>query len=125
MIIRNFESSDIESLKRIHEQYKHEFPIEEFKDNYRAFFTVTSDDGKAIIFGGVRFIPEVVIMTDKSHSAKIRIAALKLFYQAISWISTKNGLKYLHAFVQDDTWERQLKKFGFRSTKGKALVIDL
>lgn len=125
MIIRNFESSDVPQLKEIHQQYKDEFPIEEFKDNYRAFFTVADDSGKVIIFGGVRLIPEVVIMTNKTHSPKTRIKALKLFYQAISWISAKNGLRYLHAFVQDKTWERQLIKYGFRSTKGKALVIDL
>jgi len=125
MKIRNFQQSDITDLIRIHEQYSDQFGIEEFKEEFKCFFTVTDDSDKVIVMGGVRFIPEVVILTDKTAAFKHKAKAVRLIDQAIRFVSLKAGLNNLHAFIQEDSWLKVLLRKGYRLTKGTAIVTDL
>ncbi len=125
MIIRNYQDSDLEQLKQIHERYyKEEFSITEFYQNFISLFSVVDDD-KIISVGGVRNIAESVIVTNKSFSPRQRREALLQMLQAQSYTTNKNGFNQLHAFVQDKFWEAQLIDYGFKPCKGSAVYIGV
>jgi len=125
MKIRNFEESDVPELIRIHEQYNEEFGIEEFKQEFKCFFTVTTDDDKIVTVGGVRMIPEIVILTDKTAKLRDRGKSVRLIFQAIKFVSSRAGLTSLHAFIQEKNWLRVLLRKGFRLTTGTSIITDL
>lgn len=122
-MIRKFKDTDIAELKRIHQQYKEEFPLSVFDDwNFLGLFTA-EEDGRIILAGGVRTIAEAVIVTDKTASTRQRREA---FYKAMdvsNYLCNTNNYSELHAFVQDESWLRVMVKRGFKVAKGKALVI--
>lgn len=125
MMIRNFYESDIEDLKRIHRQYETEFNITEFdSDNFVALFTAV-EDNKVISTGGLRLIPEILLVTDKEVLPKIRREALLNILQASEFVAKRNKYKQIHAFVQDEKWLKQLLKHNFRLTSGKSVVFDM
>jgi hypothetical protein len=125
MIIRNFQDSDLEQLKIIHERYyKEEFSLNEFMGNFLGLFSAVEDD-KIISIAGVRTIAESIMVTDKSFSARQRRDVLLKMLQTQSFITGRSGYNQLHAFVQDENWERQLKDYGFKPCKGNALFISV
>lgn len=124
MIIRNMTLGDIESLEKIHRQYTDEFSINEFNTENFIGLLVAEEDG-IIVAGGIRHIPELVIVTDKTKPVKVRRNALLSFLQASEYIAKRAGHLGLHAYIQDKDWLRQLVKYGFNATKGTSLVYDL
>jgi hypothetical protein len=125
MIIRNYQDSDLEQLKIIHERYyKEEFSISEFYQNFLNLFSVVEDD-KIISVGGVRLIAESVIVTDKGYSARQRREALLMMLQSQTFITGRNNYHQLHAFIQDKNWEKQLLEYGFKPCKGDAVYIGV
>jgi hypothetical protein len=126
MILRNFEQRDIHELVRIHrEHYNAEFSLDEFDTgNYIGMFTAAQDE-KAVLVGGVRLIPEIVAVTDKSQSVRVRREALLDALQASSYVASRAGHSQLHAFIQDESWLKQLLRHGFRKTAGVSLVTNL
>ena len=126
MIIRGYSNRDFNQLSKIHhEQYADEFSIDEFStNNYLGHFSVLDDD-QLISTGGVRLIPEVVVVTDKNRPVKIRREALIKVLQASGYMVGNLGHTQLHAFVQDQVWLEQLLKRGFRKTAGQSVVIDV
>jgi hypothetical protein len=125
MIIRNYLDTDLEQLKIIHERYyKEEFSLVEFYQNFLGLFSVVEDD-KIITIGGVRTIAESVIVTNKSFSVRQRREALLQILQAQTFVTDHNGFNSLHAFVQDENWEKQLLEYGFKTCKGRALFIGV
>jgi hypothetical protein len=125
MIIRNYQDSDLEQLKIIHERYyKEEFSISEFYQNFLNLFSVVEDD-KIISVGGVRLIAESVIVTDKGYSARQRREALLMMLQSQTFITGRNNYHQLHAFIQDKNWEKQLLEYGFKPCKGDAIFIGV
>lgn len=125
MIIRNYQDSDLEQLKLIHERYyKEEFSISEFYQNFLSLFSVVEDD-KIISVGGVRQIAESVIVTDKSYSVRQRREALLMMFQSQTFVTGRNNYHQLHAFVQDENWLKQLIDYGFKPCKGNAVFIGV
>ncbi len=125
MIIRNFQDSDLEQLKIIHERYyKEEFSLNEFMGNFLGLFSAIEND-KLICVGGVRTIAESIMVTDKSFSVRQRRDVLLKMLQTQSFVTSRSGYNQLHAFVQDEHWEQQLKDFGFKECKGNALFIGV
>lgn len=124
MMIRNFEPKDVDDLVKIHQQYSSEFEIEEFKEDFKCFFVVEDEKG-IITMGGVRMIPEIVILTNKDRSTRNRITGVRRLFEAIKFVSGKAGLNSLHCFIQDYDWLKILLKSGFRRTKGVSLITDL
>lgn len=123
MNIRNFRSSDIQELERIHQQYKDEFPLDVFEDrNFIGMFTA-HEDNKPIIIGGVRTLTEMVIVTDKEASVRERREALYKSLDVATYLCNTNNYPELHSFVQDDIYMRVLLRRGFKIAKGTALVI--
>jgi hypothetical protein len=125
MIIRNYQDSDFEQLKIIHERYyKEEFSLNEFMGNFLGLFSAVEND-ELICVAGVRTIAESVMVTDKSFSVRQRRDVLIKMLQTQGFITGRSGYSQLHAFVQDEHWEQQLKNFGFKDCKGNALYISV
>ena len=125
MIIRNFQDSDLEQLKIIHERYyKEEFSLNEFMGNFLGLFSAV-EDNKIIAIGGVRTIAESIMVTDKSFSTRQRREALLQMLQAQTFVTNRNNYPQLHAFVQDENWKSQLINYGFKPCKGNALFIGV
>lgn len=125
MNIRSFQKSDINQLKKIHEMYyKHEFSLDDFCQKFLDFFVI-EDNNQIICAGGVRTISESVIVTNKSVSPRTKRAALYQMLEAQLFTCKNNKMNQLHAFIQDDDWERHLIKVGFRKCKGNALFLGV
>jgi phosphoglycerate-specific signal transduction histidine kinase len=125
MIIRNFQETDLNQLKKIHEQfYQHEFSLDDFCQKFMDFFIIEESD-QIICAGGVRAIAEAVIVTNKNAEMELKKQALYQMLHAASFSCEKHGFKQLHAFVQNKAWERRLIKNGFARTKGNALFIGV
>ncbi len=117
--------ADLEEIKEIHEKYfKDQF---EFPNFYRFWcaLVIRDDDGRVITAGGVRNIAELVLVTDKSFSPKIRYEALKRALEVARLSARKNDMDQLHAFIQDQAWFQQLEKRGFSSPVGIPLITGV
>ena len=125
MNIRGLKPEDIEVLRAIHkEYYTEEFAFPDFTKHFLGCFTAFDDDNRIISAGGVVTIPEVVLITDKRQSVRARREALLNILQASMFIADKFSYNQLHVFIQEHGYEEQLKKNGFRNTKGTSLVLD-
>lgn len=126
MIIRPFQGSDINQLKKIHESYyQHEFSLDDFCQKFIEFYVI-EDGGLIIAAGGVRSIAESVIMTNKLVSNRIKRAALYQMLEVQLFTSRAHNFKQLHAFIQDDKWKEHLiNRAGFKDCKGDAIFISV
>ena len=113
-MFRPLEVKDLYHLREIHERhYNAEFAFPDF-DKFFTSFIVENEKG-LILGGGIRNIQEIVVITDKDFPPKTRVNALLSVLDHYSY-------KQIHAFIQDPNWAEQLKEFGFRDTKGRAMI---
>lgn len=126
MNVRNFDPlTDRIELERIHkEHYIDEFSMIEFYQPGFLGSFVVSDSEKIVTIGGVRLLCEIVAVTDKDQSVKVRREALLNALQASEFISSRNGFSKMHAFVQDRAWLKQLLNHGFKHTVGASIIAD-
>jgi hypothetical protein len=125
MIIRALQESDLNQLKEIHACfYKDEFDLPDFFNKFLCSFVVIDDD-TIISAGGVRTIAESIIITNKNVSVKTRREALYHILQASMFTCGSSGYDQLHAFIQDDNWQKHLVKIGFKSCKGNAIFLNI
>jgi hypothetical protein len=126
MTIRAFEANDEAELRKIHQKFfANQFSFFEFCRGYFCRFTVLDSDNQIIVSGGVRPIVEMVAISNLDLPVKDRRAGYLELLSACKSIAAQTGARGLHAFVQDDKWERVIKRFGFRETKGKAFCVEL
>lgn len=126
MIIRNYTESDYNKILALHDaHYSNEFLADELFDKAADQFIITDDDDKLIVYGANRLIVEVIAVTDKDRSVRERTRALNLLLQVSTYSSLSAQYKQNHAFVQDPNFLVHLRKFGFKPTKGHALVLNL
>ena len=127
MKVREFEINDIEKVQEIHQKYFSDLEFPDFFKGFLCAFTITDDGDEIIVSGGVRLIPELTLLTDKSFAPSVRIKALLKSLQVSSYVckNTSPDLTQLHAFVSDNIWAKQLQLYGFRSIKSQALVMDI
>jgi hypothetical protein len=125
-MIRALFKRDLDSVRKIHEQfYGSEFGISDLQ-GLTCGFTAVDDNDQVICAGGIRSIMEIVIVTDKNVPILQRQQALFDMLKTARNSTKEAGYRQLHAFVQDEKWERHLiKQAGFRHTVGKALVIEV
>lgn len=125
MVIRNFNQVDLFTLERLHRKFfADQFELPNFLDKF--FCAITIEDVNGILaIGGVRTIAECILVTNMDRTARDRRNALYAFLHAAAHFSAKHDYNQLHAFVQDEVWAKHLKKVGFSSTKGQALVIGV
>jgi len=126
MITRRLNPSDINELKRIHEKFfEKEFSFNDLFGNALSSLVVTDDNDKIIVGGQVVLITEARIITNKDINIEERRRALFAILDHFKMSIASKGFDQLHAFVQDDKWEQHLKKYGFKETKGQALVVNV
>lgn len=121
MNIRPMRVEDVDALQRIHEEfYQDEFDIDVFNQKFLSLFTIENDSG-IITLGGIRSLAEVVIVTNKNLSARVRIDGLHEMLSMLAIVGRHNGYDSLHAFIQDKIWLEQLKTAGFQTVNGDAI----
>ena len=124
-MIRSIMKRDLVQLKDIHEKfYSNEFPISDLAGLACAFCVVDEFD-RVVTAGGVRTIVEAVIVTDKDVDVEHRRFALLEMMKTATDTTRAMGYDQLHAFVQDEKWQRHLIKYGFKPTIGKSLVTRI
>lgn len=125
MPLRNFETDDFSKIKAIHEKYYgNEFPFPNLSD-FLSFCVGVDESGEIIALGGVRNIPELIFITDKSQPTIKRIKCLKEMLTFCTYIAHSTGRKQVYALVEGAEWIRNLKEAGFRQFKAVPLVFDL
>lgn len=126
-MIRAIRKDDYDELRYIHEKYyQSEFSFPDFVNKYLCAFIVTDDDtGDIITAAGVRTIAEVIALTNKDFSVKSRREALYRILEASIFVSAHSGYEQIHAFVQDGTWLKQLKKAGFKDCVGQPVYMNV
>ena len=119
MRIRPINPSDMNEIRKIHSKYyNYDLP----EDHYLCSFIVEDENGKMITAGGIRTIAEIIAVTDKEISPRIRREALMMLLRASNLVCNNNGYNQFHAFVTDEKWYNQLLRHGFNITNGKALI---
>lgn len=125
-MIRALHTDDIDQLREIHAKYFYnEFEFPDFLNNFLCAFVVVNSEGSIISGGGVRAIAESIVITNKDFPVEERRTALYQILDVSEWLTRKADFNQLHAFVQDEQWQRHLEKVGFHPTKGRALVLEL
>lgn len=125
MRIRELRPEDLVMVKQIHEKhFSQEFDLPEFQ-RFLAAFTIHDPENRIVTVGGVRPILEMVAIADKDLSLVARRSSYFNILNACLYMAEKHGYEQLHVFVQGQRWVEALKKFGFRDTKGTALVMDV
>ena len=125
MIIRSIRLDDYEKVRIIHEKYyANEFSLPNFMTNFVGAFVLEDNDG-IIAVCSLRKIAEVIAITNKDRSVRERTSALLSGSEAITFIAGKEGFNQIHAFVQDEKWEKLLIKVGWKQTKGNSLVLEI
>jgi len=126
-MIRNVTEEDLKELKVIHERFfAEEFRFDDFLLGSMSNFVVTDSVSNKILTGAsIRPIAEVVAITDLDAPVRQRVNALYDILQVSNFVLRGTEMYQLHAFVQDEIWEKQLIKAGFKRTIGNALYINI
>lgn len=125
-MIRSLIPEDINKIKEIHEEYfKEEFECPDFTRGYLNAFTVVDKDDNIITSGGVRLLPEIVMLSNKAIPIKERRSAQHLMLEVACFTAKRLNYDNLYAFTTEEKWARHMKNAGFYSTKGKAFILNL
>jgi hypothetical protein len=128
MNVRAMTPEDLPRLKEIHRRFfRDQFDFPDFVNGYLCAYLV-EEDNEIIAACGIRTLAEAVLITNKSGDFSVaeRREALLNILDASRFVCQKFGYDQLHAFViNDENWNRHLTDYGFNSTKGKALVLNL
>lgn len=126
MNIRALFPRDLDAVRKIHKKfYDKEFDFDEFSSRFLGSFVVIDDAEKVILAGGVRTLAEIVMVTDKEQSPRIRRNALIMAYDASKYIAKNTNHNSVHAFIQDKHWYDQLERYGFSPTKGQSIYSPI
>jgi len=121
MILRRPRKDEFEKLVELHKQLEHEFPFPDL--NIVSSLWVAVEDDEIVGFGILQPIFESILVLDKTKSKTSRITALAELEERAEYELSSQGITQFHAFVQDKKFFNLLKKrFGFKTTKGIALV---
>lgn len=111
-------SSDLSIAHKIWQKYykdKFQFPS---LIHFLRFYKITNLDDEAILFGGIKIIPEVICLTNHDSPIRDRHEALYKFLKAMELVAQENNFDQIHIFPEDDKiWRKRLEKEGFARTK--------
>ncbi len=112
-------------VQQIHAKfYKDEFVFPSFsQDTYINTFQIVDDNDRIITAGGVRLIPEIILITDKEAPVLDRKSALTLALDFMRHDAKAFHFDNLHVFVDDEKWKHRLLREGFHPSKGECLII--
>ena len=123
-MIRSLHPNDLDKLRELHAQhFGHESDFPEFLKFICAF--VVEDESGIITAGGIRSIPECILVTDLSRDPKSRAKALYQMLDASKFVCNRMGYDRMYAWSQNPTYARRLIRTGFRLPQGQSLVLDL
>jgi hypothetical protein len=124
MEVRVFRQSDLSDIEKLHQVYqKNNFSLPKIAEAYADI--VVEEEGKILGYGQNRDITEAIMLLDLSLPLRVRGRALSAMIRESVYRASLKGHDQIHAFVQDSNFERALKNhFGFKDTKGKALVMN-
>ena len=125
MDTRLLKYSDLEAINEIWDKfYKDEFGLPPLD---KAVYAVAVEDkGKLVGFGQTRLTTESLMVIDQSLSIRDKVEILKLIMEAQTIGLTKAGLDETHAFAQNPSFARILRRhFGYESVKGESLVMRI
>lgn len=126
-MIRNIEEKDLDTIRQIHEQFfAKEFRFDDFLRGFISSFVITDDiDNDIISACSIRPIAEMVAVTNLNKSPRLRRNALLQALEVAQYTLRNTSMSQLHAFVQDEKWESQLLRSGFKKCVGNPVYINL
>lgn len=124
MKIRELNRNDLFQVDRLHTKF---FPELEYPDflgpDYKCPFVVTDDENRIITAGGIKLLPEIVLVTDKSVSVKVRYDALLQALGSAIHIGKDMKVPELFTLVfDDDNYVRILQRRGFKLMRDTAIL---
>ena len=91
---------DEDELREIWKKhFKDDFAFPDFFQHYLCAFKFMDNNGKIITTGGLRTIPEVVLVTDKDMPALKRMKSLRNALDFVRHIAYKNRYEHFHAVI--------------------------
>lgn len=124
MELRRPRMDELNKLRKMHESFKEQFKFPDFSLLSSVYVVV--HNGEIIGFGAVQPIFEAVIVLDQNKPVEERVQALDLLEQIAETELSSQEVNQIHAFVQSRIFENLLKnRFGYKETKGKAMVKNL
>lgn len=118
--------SDLKMVEELHAKgFAEEFDLPDFSRGFLSAFKVTNAEGQVIAISGVKPIAESIVLTDKEATVRQRTEALIEILQASTYVCKKFDFTQLHCFITDEEYKKHLQKFGFKPTKGQALVRNV
>jgi hypothetical protein len=126
MKVRPIETTDIEALRYIHEQYyQKDFDFPNFFSHFLAPLAITDDSNRIITAGGILPIAEIIILTDKNIDLMDRVKALQLILEKSKYMARLYHFPRIHGFVHEQTWKKYMLVAGFKQCKGDILSIEV
>lgn len=117
---------DLRMVEELHAKgFAEEFDLPDFSCGFFSAFKITDAKAKIIAVAGVRPIAESIVLTDKEASVRQRTEALIEILQASTYVCKKFDFSQLHCFITDKEYQKHLERFGFKPTKGTALVRNV
>lgn len=124
-MIRNTQDNDLHIIYKVWaKHFRDQFEFPDFVKDFLCTFTVMDED-KVIAVAGVKPILESIIIVDKDFSTRARRSALLQILSTSEFVGKQHGFNQLHAFIQEEQYLEQLKRYGFELTKGQAVVRNL
>lgn len=124
MIIRRPRADELKILRELHKPFEDQFKFPDL--NLISSIYVIVQDDKIVGFGAVQPIFEAVIVLDQNRSVDERLIALDMLESRAEFELKTQGIRHLHAFVQDELFGNLLKnRYEFKNTVGKSLVKAL
>lgn len=117
---------NIDQVNKIYDKhYKTDFSKPDFvNDQFVSVFQVDIKD-QIVTAGGIRLIPEIVLVTDKDAPVLNRKLALTEAIDFMVYHAQQLNYSGLHAFVEDELWARRLQRTGFKTAKGQCLILEV
>jgi hypothetical protein len=115
MIVRALKQNDIERMKEL---ITNDNPLTDFEAA-----VAVEKDSKLLAFGVNRKMLEAVLYCDGSK--KDRAESLRILIKAGIDDAKRQGMKRLHAFVNEEFYKVMNKSFGFEKTSNICVYLDL
>lgn len=106
---------DLDKLKELHERYhKEDFsPPEFFGPSVLNAFTIRDSEGDILVGASVTKIAEISLVLNRDKN-KFRLSKALLETLNIALYTCEmNQIDWLHAFIKDKDYERQLRRLDF------------
>lgn len=110
--IRALKHSDVEEIRKLHEQYYHQFEFPPFSNCLNAF-VIEDEKNEIVMAGAIERVAEAMLVTNKAKS-EIKIGKALVEAQRCSIFTCANfGIRDLYAFVDSDVYAKHLIQHGF------------